>query len=293
MTSLKKYNILYINLDKRRDRKKNIESQLKKLKLWKRQNKITKRIKGVDGQLLKNNSYCSKIAKEFNVKINQMKPEFWLNRSNFKTMSMDETKILGRVGCYLGHLRAIIYALKNNLKNVIILEDDCIFIQGINYKFEKPPKNADMFYLGGLFWNLTKKGLYSTDKNWIYIDPYKFKMVCALAYGLISQRNVKNIYNLLTAVWNEGTSIDKPICWYKGNEKIRATSLDFMYINFVQFYGKTYVINPCICVQSDSFISDVTNFGEITPSSPYSQKYYYNKKQLKEMKKLINSNVNL
>ena len=42
-------------------------------------------------------------------------------------MSNNKARIIGQVGCYVGHLRAIKFAIENDLGNVIILEDDCSF----------------------------------------------------------------------------------------------------------------------------------------------------------------------
>ena len=155
MPSLRDFHILYINLDNRPDRKKYIEKQLTSLHLMKRKKYITKRISGVLGSAIGKNH--KKLAKEFNVTPEQMKEAFWLSRKNFKTMSNSKKKTLGRVGCFLGHLRALRYAHNPKLKKVIILEDDCAFIQNKNFSFPMPPKDNDLFYLGGLFRHLTKR----------------------------------------------------------------------------------------------------------------------------------------
>ena len=118
---LQDFNILYINLDHRKDRLKWIQNELNRLNLLHRQNKITKRISGVNGQELHNISYVQKLAKEFGVPVEKMIADYWLSRKNFKTMCKAKTKILGKVGCTLGHLRAIKYVQEHNLFNIELM----------------------------------------------------------------------------------------------------------------------------------------------------------------------------
>ena len=93
-------------------------------------------------------------------------------------MSNSRDKTLGRVGCFLGHLRALQYAHKHKLKKVIILEDDCKFIQNETFKFPTPPKDNDIFYIGGLFRHLTtRKKSINIQNNWLKIDPKNGKIL--------------------------------------------------------------------------------------------------------------------
>ena len=95
---LKDFNIVYINLDSRPERAESIEEQLKQNNL-----KAT-RISGINGKKLRDKNYRKKIANQLDVDdSNKLSPEFWMNRSNFKTMIKKEDPILGRVGCFLSH----------------------------------------------------------------------------------------------------------------------------------------------------------------------------------------------
>ena len=51
-------------------------------------------------------------------------------------------------GCLESHLNVIQESIKNNNKKLLILEDDCKFINNLN-SMEKLPDNWDMIYLGG------------------------------------------------------------------------------------------------------------------------------------------------
>ena len=266
---LSDFHILYINLDRRPERMNNIEKQFSKLNLL---NRVT-RISAIDGQQI--DSHVNELAEEFNTIPSKMNSKFWLNRSNFKTMCRDSTRVMGRVGCYLSHLRAIKYAQNNQLLPVLIFEDDCIFNITKDTEFIPPPEDNDMFYLGGLFWHLTENPPLSDSDIWAKVNPNKLKLICAFSYGFNNLINIDNTITLLTSVWNEGKSCDKPRDWKSGEQKIRATSLDIMYVNFIQKYGNAYFLNPQITKQSSEFISDVTDFGKTTPSKPYKHNYYY------------------
>tara|TARA_B110000908_G_C10123739_1_gene388843 strand:+ start:111 stop:974 length:864 start_codon:yes stop_codon:yes gene_type:complete len=276
MNTLKTYNILYINLDHRNDRKKYIEDQLKKMNLMKRKKYITKRISGVLGTTI--DKHYKQLAKEFKVQPQQMTEAFWLSRKNFKTMSNHKNKVLGRVGCFLAHLRALRYAIKHNLKNVIILEDDCTFIQNETFKFPKPPKDNDMFYIGGLFRHLSSTiQPINISNNWLLIDPTKIKFYCTFGYGFSNKKSIKHATTLTESVWLPGKGKEKPLDWTSGKEKIRGNVTDVLYVNFIQRFGISYVLVQPLCIQAEGFISDVTNFGKNTPAKPSNMSYFYNK----------------
>ena len=70
-------------------------------------------------------------------------------------------------GCLESHLSIIKDALKNNLKYLLILEDDCKFIGGFS-QMNEPPEDWDMIYLGGTVHrvlNRNKKG-YARVQCW-------------------------------------------------------------------------------------------------------------------------------
>ena len=290
---LNECHILYINLDHRKDRREHIESQLQKMNLMNRKNgKQTIHISGVNGQDLYKD--YKKFAKEFNCKPEQMKPEYWFSRKNFRTMTMDHKKILGKVGCYLAHLRAIQYAIKHKLYPVLFIEDDCVFISNLA-NVPKPPKDCDMFYLGGLFWKTTKENLpkVSNKEHWMTINPKHFKIACTFSYGLMNLQSLQNNHNLLTSVWLPGKSYNKPDDWKSKTQRIRATAVDLSYINFIQSSNNSVVLIPPITIQSDSFTSDVTDIDKITPNKPFGHLYFYDKQQEEYMMKRFKKTIQL
>ncbi len=75
-----------------------------------------------------------------------------LEIASVKTLDTIATK--GEVGCTLSHLKVIKLAKERGYKNVLILEDDVVFTEGVNYLFSefvfeiKP--DWDMLYFGGV-----------------------------------------------------------------------------------------------------------------------------------------------
>jgi len=251
---LNQFKILYVNLDRRLDRRKNIEGELKRLGL-----KGT-RISAIDGQSLTPDEQ-----------------EYWMDRKNFNTLSRTPSKVFGRVGCYLSHLKLMKYALDNRIEPLLVLEDDCKFLTDRNDIEIRMPKNADIFYLGGLYWwkndenkndelddfdggsnpDMTfdniKDHLYYD--NYIQILPKYFRIACTFAYVLPT---LEHIHNLFT------TMLD-----------VKKKAIDMMYVSYVQKYENSYIIQPSLCVQSDQFTSDITDYGLKTPTNPYNNTYFF------------------
>ena len=213
------YNIIYLNLEKRKDRKQFIENQLSKFKILDK----CKLINSIDGQLIDDNEY-----------------EYHMSYFKVHKFSKIKERILGKIGCYLTHLKALEHAINNNYDNVIILEDDCSF-----HSFDKsieinPPDNCDIFYLGGLFWRKKAEDTLQTG-NWVNINNKHLKIACALAYGIIGKDKIRYIYNII--------------------KNSQAEAIDLMYIKNIQVNGNCYIMNPVICKQNIKLSSDVTNLG--------------------------------
>tara|TARA_B100001250_G_C19775414_1_gene779287 strand:+ start:705 stop:1526 length:822 start_codon:yes stop_codon:yes gene_type:complete len=253
------------------------------------------RISGVDGQTLRNPEYVKQIAEEFQVPVSKMDKDYWLSRRNFRTMCRDKNKILGKVGCTLGHLRALKYLSGSSeiTYPAIILEDDCVFLWKDRKDMESdeigmPPDDCDLFYLGGLFWHNgngntstppEKSEIDTINTNWRRIDTDCFKLPCAFSYGFTNSSQLGHIINLLQCGWNDGPGRLKVSDWKSGNERVITSIVDLMFVNYVQKNGIAYISSPVRAIQSCDFTSDVTDFGEKTPTNPYRHKYFYNKRE--------------
>ena len=228
--------ILFINLKRDVKRRVIIENDLKQI------NAKFNRIDAVYGKDLYDLKYRKKIAKRIGVHEKKLHPDFWFNRSNFKTMDNNKNSILSKVGCYLSHLLALKQAIKLGYDKVLILEDDAMPLINAFSSFSIP-QNADLFYLGGAYIHNPEKTFYSTKKT-IPINTEQFKIVCAFAYLIPNKKTIKSIYQLFMAVFLEGKGHDNPDDWKNNTIRLRAQTADFMLINFVQKLGNAYVLNP-------------------------------------------------
>jgi glycosyl transferase family 25 len=105
-----------INLDRRLDRLKNFNAQVEKYNLGN-----YTRISAFDGKILKIEDY----------------------KTNLKP---------GELGLILTNIEIINDAKKNNYKNILVIEDDCVFtdeIVNIENYFIRLPNDWDMLYMGG------------------------------------------------------------------------------------------------------------------------------------------------
>jgi len=243
---LSDFEIVYISLERRPEKRRFIEGQLQRLGLLDRAHYFP----AIDGQSLS-------------------KPiqEHYLSR--FKTMARKRERILGRIGCYLSHLCVLESAIESGVENLLILEDDCRFLND-GLEIPDPPEEAEIFYLGGLFWTQEPETPNEIAINsrlpWIRIDRKHVKLACALSYGIRGKETIRKVYDKVRYV--------------------RPSAIDLLYINFVQKNredksraGNCYVVNPVRCVQVNDFASDVTFMGTDNPEKPYKNSYFYTPQQ--------------
>ena len=251
----KDFPVLYINLEKDVSKKEILEENLQKNGFQ------YERIDAVYGKKLGDKSYRSKVSKLLNIPDEKLEPAFWMDRKNFKTMCSYEDVVLAKVGCYLSHILAIKTALDNNYENVLILEDDSFPLSNINTPF-RIPDDADMYYLGGGFMHQVKPSVERLNDSSILLDTSKIKLCCTFAYILPSREKMETMYRLFMSVFNDSSdekSHDIHEDWRTGEPKMRAQSCDFMYINFFQKFGTSYVINPVLFTHKEMGSNIVNN----------------------------------
>lgn len=239
---LSDFQIVYINLEKRPERKKYIETQLAKMGLLKQ----ALYIPAIDGQSLPKNIQ-----------------DYYLKR--FKTMAKKRERILGRIGCYLTHKMILHAAIMSGVEKLLVIEDDCKFLQYKNLKIPEPPSDAEIFYLGGLFWKQKPEPKQQIQNNltlsWIPIDRYHLKIATTFCYGIIGKHHIKSVYD-------------------KINNAKKPSAIDLLYINCVQNQpGSCYILNPVLSIQEHKFPSDITFKGTKNPEKPYKNSYFYQKSQ--------------
>ena len=112
---------IYINLEKDKEKNKRITQILSALKV-----KHTRQ-EAVYGKQLSDATYRNKTAFNFGVHPSMMDISFWMNRSNFKTMTKYQSAVLPKVGAFLSHTLAIqSLKLRSHLQNILLPVNYCL-----------------------------------------------------------------------------------------------------------------------------------------------------------------------
>ena len=178
------------------------------------------------------------------IRVNKLKDSklfmFFFNKlSNYKSP--------GELGCLLSHLMCCIDAKKNNYKNIIILEEDCIPIKNINKVFSDC-KNVILskpyVYLGASQWNWSNhlefhKKYYNAWRTCGSFAIYLNKEMIPLLIEEYKKMN-KSIDNVMFDYYNTPPKYHNQNKEYYGLNKQSS------------FYGK------CIVMYPNLFIADVT-----------------------------------
>ena len=169
-------NIIYINLDKRKDRKKYIEDQLDSCNIQ------GIRFSGIDASTF-----------------NSIEKKYWLDPDNFKNRlrKPDPKRTLGKVGCMLSHLKTLKYAIDHKYNNVLILEDDSYFLlKDPTTMISKIPKDANVIFLCYLIVEKYAKDIIPTLKPGL-IKINNFGTVLCNAYYFPTLSAMKKVYKEL------------------------------------------------------------------------------------------------
>ena len=88
----------------------------------------------------------------------------------------------------------------------------------------------------------------------------EFKLAGAYAYLLPNRQSIKNVYNVFMSVFLNGPGKDKSPSAKTGTIRLRATTADYMLINFFQKNDNSnaYILNP-VRVATREFSSNITN----------------------------------
>ena len=131
---------LYINLDKDLNRKISLEKDLNKL------NMEYNRIEVRHGKRLYESSYRKRLSRFLKISEKNWHPRYWLDRHNFKTMVQKEMRFWQKSAAVLSHLVALKVALNLGYQNVLILEDDAMFLKNAYREFTIP-ENTGYFFI--------------------------------------------------------------------------------------------------------------------------------------------------
>jgi GR25 family glycosyltransferase involved in LPS biosynthesis len=154
----------------------------------------------------------------------------------------------GRLGCFLSHCNVIENAYNNKQKYILVLEDDCEFIEDhvTHFDFLEFTKiihtvEFDMVYLGATYYHLESTLFPYLDK----VKPYG----CNAAFCVII--NIQSMFEKLVKVYQDEdyiTNLAK-----NSRADYSKTTIDGAY-NFLNL--NRYATNPILATQHSSF-SDI------------------------------------
>lgn len=147
----------------------------------------------------------------------------------------------GAMGCIASHLNLYKMAKQNNLKNILIMEDDCEFVPNLNQIFveriKEVPDDWDLLYFGGF--HETRGGQFMPEKISTNVVRAK-RIITTTCYA------VKNtVYDLII------NTIEKDI-------PSPVTAIDGYLAAYIQPKCNTYAFHPPLAWQRGSF-SDIQN----------------------------------
>lgn len=152
-----------------------------------------------------------------------------------------KTSFNGQMGCIASHVRIYWDVIKNNYNRVLIIEDDCNFVDNLNEKFEEVikdvPEDWELLYFGGV--HETRKGKFIPEKLTDNVVIGR-RVITTTCYGITLETCKKAL---------EVIKPDKP-------EK--HTAIDGFLAAGLQPNVKTYAFHPPLAWQRASY-SDIQN----------------------------------
>lgn len=168
-----------------------------------------------------------------------------------KTFTAGLNRNAGAHGLHLTTIQILETSIKNSYKNILILEDDIMFIDNLNtifsQKIKSLPDDWDLLYLGGS--HMFNKG--------------KFKCVSRIVDFEINAETYKTLdYELCTTTWTQtthavginGKNLESLLKIFKE----KRNPIDMIYAELQQNGSKTFTFLPSIALQRPSF-SDIEN----------------------------------
>lgn len=147
----------------------------------------------------------------------------------FKAVDGIESGLSGIQGCATSHRNVIQDAISNGYENILVLEDDALFLNGFAEEFSKHinriPDNWDMVYLG--------------------------------ASGIRKESDTRGLVKILDCNSSHAIGISKSIFQELINVNDLETHIDSSYSTLHEFHN-VYAIDPAIVIQSPGY-SDVVN----------------------------------
>jgi len=142
----------------------------------------------------------------------------------------------GRLGCIKSHLEILKYAKKNNLNNVLIFEDDVMFLNDVNGVLDNVvkqlPVDWNLLYLGA---NLHSPLTNISDNLVLLNNGFSTH---AISYN-------KNVYDIFIKKYNTMNELI-----------LQSDILDVWLASIIQNRGNSYLVKPLLATQRNDF-SDI------------------------------------
>ena len=137
---------------------------------------------------------------------------------------------IGEFGCWMSHGKTIVTAIASGAENVLILEDDVVFVDDVHEVLSQSiadlPDDWDIFFLGGV----PTQSMTQSDTSVIKTG----KFLTTIGYA-VPKRSLLNLYN----VWSDITAVRVPLA-------------DGVTSRFSQQYNG-YAAYPYVCYQRPGF----------------------------------------
>lgn len=143
----------------------------------------------------------------------------------------------GRLGCIKSHLEILKLAQRSNLKNVLVFEDDVVFVnndvQGVmGNVIEQLPQNWELLYLGA---NLHSPLVKQSDN---LVKLFNGFSTHAISYN-------SNLYNIFIKRYNTMNTV-----------MLQGDILDVWLASTIQTRGNSYLVKPLLASQMNDY-SDI------------------------------------
>lgn len=258
------HKIYYINLDRRKDRREHMETELKKINF---KGKI-ERVEGIDGKKLNRDNITSELITSKAVE----------DAYNPTLNAFGGEMTLGAIGCALSHYNCYVKVINecNDDEYVLILEDDITFEDNFLYKYKQYIKRIPTFdfLLVGFANYITYP---TTHPDPLYYKIYK-------SYGLYGYVINKKAAKLFISVFPLSLQIDsllytvykkmRTFALSKNKVLVKAELSEFAYQFGTDAQTRIYEDNYIPAeYQSKNF--DVTQYETLYPEiTPYHRKMY-------------------
>ena len=185
--------IIYINLDRRLDRKENVIEQLKKVGLL----DMSERFSAVDGKKLDINNLDTHIITQDGIEFAKKSDIIYTHLT------------LGAIGCAMSHKAIYQKIIDENINRCLILEDDITFDDKFNEKIKEIENQFENGFDFDLFFLGFHPGTTFNIDMFITKNIKKYNTVYGLFGYIVTKSGAKKLLNLFPITYQIDTEISR------------------------------------------------------------------------------------